>query len=264
MAPAAWHVCENFAELSLGDLQARLDLAQPQAGLRDVAFAGVSLESIRLLQVLLPRPESVARESLADRYVRGRDLVATYDQTEWRSVRPQVYWRCVEPAAGRRAPVGVDLVLSVQTSLLESDPALRTRSRLPRGEVWRLADDSTGRFERLDPATGHGPQAGGGLRASLFLFRLPASGISYAEMVYPGDFQGAELRIAGESSRPRGQGAIAEPAVELTFPMFCEHLEKGVIRRGRVRGVFLDRDSDQEQALAAYRELVDQPPPLTA
>jgi hypothetical protein len=45
--------------------------------------------------------------------------------------------------------------------------------------------------------------------------------------------------------------------------MFPESLEKGVIRRGRVRGVFLPREQDEQLARAAWRALVDSPDVLS-
>ena len=49
----------------------------------------------------------------------------------------------------------------------------------------------------------------------------------------------------------------------IRWQMFPESLEKGVIRRGRVRGVFLPREQDEQLARAAWRALVDSPDVLS-
>jgi hypothetical protein len=46
--------------------------------------------------------------------------------------------------------------------------------------------------------------------------------------------------------------------------LFPEHLEKGVIRRGRVCGWFMPAENDLETAVALARQFVAEPLPLTA
>ena len=49
----------------------------------------------------------------------------------------------------------------------------------------------------------------------------------------------------------------------LNHELFAGHIEKGVIRRGRARGVFLAGASDVDAAQRCFRELVSSAPPLT-
>ena len=87
-----------------------------------------------------------------------------------------------------------------------------------------------------------------------FLLRLPASGLSYLEMVHPSDLSQARVNVVEP----------ADPHLHTSFRLFAEHLEKGVIRRGRLRGLFLPRPNDTVDALDAHREFHLSPPPLTA
>jgi hypothetical protein len=51
--------------------------------------------------------------------------------------------------------------------------------------------------------------------------------------------------------------------VRLETQLFLESLEKGVIRRGRARGMVIPREGDLAAATAAYRDFCQSPPPLT-
>lgn len=70
---------------------------------------------------------------------------------------------------------------------------------------------------------------------------------SYAEMVHPHDGIGIETD---------GKGAFR-------YRLFGHDLEKGVILRGRLRGLVLPRDGDEDAARAAFAEFVKEPPNLT-
>jgi hypothetical protein len=52
-------------------------------------------------------------------------------------------------------------------------------------------------------------------------------------------------------------------SLRLVHHLFPESLEKGVIRRGRVRGWFLPREGDADAAAERYRQWLAEPPPLT-
>ena len=67
-------------------------------------------------------------------------------------------------------------------------------------------------------------------------------------MVHPTDFVSARLQHTRH--------------VETT--LFPEHLEKGVIRRGRICGWFMPAENDLDTAVELAREFVNEPPPLTA
>ncbi len=70
---------------------------------------------------------------------------------------------------------------------------------------------------------------------------------SYVEMCHPHDGVGLEV----------GPG----PAVR--FRLFGHDLEKGVILRGRLRGLLVPREEDETAALQAYQRFLEEPPNLS-
>jgi hypothetical protein len=71
-------------------------------------------------------------------------------------------------------------------------------------------------------------------------------------MIHPADFTEATVHV-GERQR-----------LQLTTALFArEQLEKGVIRRARLCGMFMTRRHDCERAAEAYRRFVDSQLPLT-
>src|SRR5262245_40019604 len=174
--------------------------------------------------------ESAGSIEIAERYVRGSDFVASASQTGRNRIATQVYWR-----AGfdhQHSTSSVELVLSAQTDLLDSVPTWTVTSFL-RGAARFYASSldrpqfedisSEARSYDLSASTEH-----------LFVFRIVPLGMSYAQMVHPSDFVAANAPYFGNQPF----------SVEAT--LFPEHLEKGVIRRGRIRAWFLPIANDLE------------------
>jgi hypothetical protein len=179
-----------------------------------------------------------------ENYQRGTDLVATYLQTPERNTRPQVYWRVIEqPVAENSLSTALEVIISAQTSLLDSQPLIALESTLPPGEVclWNERGESV-------TAASDAWQTGDG-SPCVVLFRPRDWSLSYCEMVHPSDFSAMQIQMSDLPS--------------VRWQMFPESLEKGVIRRGRVRGVFLPRAEDEPLARAAFRTFVDSPQVLS-
>jgi hypothetical protein len=226
---APWKCEGQRAAVSLGDWTAHLDLSQPSAGLHDVRFGEQPLTA-RIFQID-PREGAAPVEipvEIIDSYTRGEDLVVTYAETEQLPVRQQVYWRAFTEKSPAGTIAGIDLIISMQTSLLYSDPTLSVVSEFPDGSTTRVIDGGT-----------------------LILHRLDGLACSIAHCVHPTDCEQAEI-IQAESG-----GAIA------SYRLFDPGLEKGVIRRARLRTALLPRADDEQQALAAYESLTAAAPPLT-
>jgi len=251
----AWHLEKHSARLRVGRWEAVVHLAEPHRGLTDWRAGPGSVLEARVLGLEIPGLGSHPLQSPPDCYCRGAALSASYPEWGDRPVRVDASWRALPAAAGAsEAAAAIDLVVSVRTELLESQPRLTVYSRLPAGEVFRLADAVRGRFERLGPAEGPATAAAtaGGGPASCWLFRPPGDEISYAEMVHPADFQGSALGFDAEKGR----------AVEVRHQLFVEHLEKGVILRASVRGALLPRHGDAALAASVYAAFASADPPL--
>ena len=245
-----WQLSAGRAQLQSALLRLSVDLTRLRQGLHDVSYGGCALAGIRLLQLTIPGlPDHLPDASGCDAYVRGEDLVATYATTAHGQFTPQVYWRYRQSAAA----AGLELILSMRTDRLHSDPTLTSASELPAEEILR-ADAAEG--AAFQPLVRDADAAGRSLAArapAALLFRLAGGSVSYVEMVYPGDLHGCWLDARHDPSDGWACG----------YRLLQENLEKGVIRRARVAGWFLPRDDDERVALSLLHEFLQSPPPLT-
>jgi hypothetical protein len=301
MSSSCWQIAGKLATLRTESLTATVEPLNPAGGLRierlcGNAVAGAALFGVQIEPMLRPHDTSLAESASSeampvDCFARGNDFVATYAETADRPFRAQIYWRLVsEPAAGndlrmrgepRPAPIAaLELIVSVQTSRLDSDTALAVCTRLGPIESWRLfdaADDAAdyaavpdngparsgnlGTDVRGDGLRGDGPQGGATVAPESHvsnslgccLLRPIGTGPSYIEMVHPADFRQTTFQWTTDSA----------PEVRLAHRLFVERLEKGVILRSRIRGLFVPRSHDAELARSEYRRFAASEPPLT-
>lgn len=235
---AEWKLDAGRAWLSVGTLTAIVDLSAPRRGLHQISLDARPLTGAELLGVEL----SASGATLTDSYQRGGDLVATYADTPSAAMTTQIYWRAAAwEFRGVLCPT-VDVQVSVQTSLLDARPAVRTRSRLPTRVAERCGTSprAQSRANELFPHS--------------IVFRTADGKASYVELVHPSAAAASET---GESSAT---------ATEIVHRLFECELEKGVILRAQVRGLFVPRDGEIDVPLVAeaYQQFVDRPPPLTA
>jgi hypothetical protein len=243
----SWRVDGSCGHLTCGPLEA---VASCDAGGHDLVVTkwnGQPASDIALLGSAGPT-EIVGSLEIAERYVRGADLIAVCNPTGKYQIATQVYWRA--DLYEQQTIPSVELMLSTRTDLLDSVPTWTVTSFLggakrfyARGLNRPQFDDISGEARKFDPVVS---------REHLFVFRLEALGLSYAQMVHPSDFVSARATYRGD--QPFG----------LEATLFPEHLEKGVIRRGRIRGWFLPVGDDLETAVKLARHFVDEPLPLTA
>ena len=266
MSAPAWQLDGYVARLNTADLRATIDLRNPAVGLSIETLEAAALKSgpsAALFELHLGQSSSEVDPAALDCFIRGGDLVAVYAETLGRPLRAEVYWRVVADrgeslsAQSVPAPTRIELVISVQTSRLHMDPALTVATTLPAAtESRRLRDPATGQFvdcmdsddrQRVfEPASGTG----------CFLFRGPGP-LSYLEMVHPADFR--QTKLVGSSVAARGWHTEHR-----LFESSAGGLEKGVILRSRLRGMFLPGEQAEEFALAEYQRFADSEPPLTA
>jgi hypothetical protein len=251
-----WTCDKNVAELQLDSFQATLDAARPGIGLVLCGPWGSQAIHAQLLglAIALHRPGEVNWPG--ECYVRGDDLVVAYQESALRPLRPlrvDAVWRALRPGPADRFLAAVELIVSVRTELPNSPAIAFAQSELPGGAMFRLLGTSPPHCDalalapsdllRLVPADGPG----------CVLCRLPEVELSYAEMVHPADFQSDEVSLSP-------LGAVAR----LCHRLFPQSLEKGVILRSRVRGVFLPRENDVALAAACYAAFAAAEPPLDA
>jgi len=247
-----WQLDRHGPRLQCGGLRGAIDLGRPDRGLGGLATELGPLDDAQLLGLEVPSCEADRAASPGEAYVRGGDLVATYGQAERWPVAVDVVWRALAPS-GPDAPAGaVELLVSVRTERLESRPALSACSVVPAREVLRLSGGATPRLEPAADGRETFPRADG--RLPCLVFRLPQAGLSYVEMVHPAD--AVEDGLQGASA---GGGRV-----RVAHRLFAGPLEKGVIRRARIRGVFVPRDRDERIAAECFAAFARSEPPLEA
>lgn len=237
-----WRQTGEQATLTCGHWQARLDALRPAAGLSDVSYRGVPLAETSFLGVDLDMDD---RAVLGDCYQRGGDFIARYLQTAARPFAVLVYWRAGWFLYEGQSYPRIDLVVSIETSLLDSRPKVSAVSKL------RLASGTLAYYGEgyLLAAVGEGEGQ---------------NEIRYVEMCYPGDAVSTSIEVpdggAADENRAAGEHG---GHVRCVTRLFGQPLEKGVILRSRMRGLFVPREHGEEIARAARAELAESAPPLT-
>jgi hypothetical protein len=243
-----WKFQRPVAELQLGSLAARIDASQPQLGLHQLRLQTQAVSGS--LFSLKPSELAAWPAALADAYVRGSDLVATFEPANDWPYAPTIYWRAEQPAAGRGALTALSLLVSIQTNLLDTHPRVCVATELPAAEVLQLSTgagcqvNATVLKSQTCSITSDAATTG-------MLWQLPGGQLSYVEIAEANDFR--QLVIERDD---RG-------ICRAEWALFAEFLEKGVIRRARLQAAFLPRENDAERAAELCRSLESRPLPLT-
>jgi hypothetical protein len=148
----------------------------------------------------------------------------------------QIDFRAVPKDALGPFACGLDIWLSVQTQLLDSHPTLGVGNHVPTAH-WTGLDGEGRVSEQPDPAALVCDKA----LAAVTLF------------IHPSDREQAEL--------------IKQPSQfdsACWLRLFGNFMEKGVIRRGRLRYLFNQTPIDRSALAAAYAQFASSPLPLTA
>ena len=244
-----WKLDGTEGCLEIAGTVTRVDVAHPEQGFLSSASNG------RFMQLLPTELAAVRSLKLVEVYGRGNDLVAIYEPLAPHQVQPSVYWRA-RWDEGRQG-MGIEMIVSMQTSLLDSNPEMVVATGMPTGEVWGADGQKSNSLERLHRLDyGQFPLAlsadDSSHRPSLVVYQPRDTPFAYLEMVHPTDFVATQVELNkwGESWA--------------TTRLFSERLEKGVIRRARIAGWHLPRKSDvQGSAWDLFTQFAAEPLPLT-
>ncbi|MBX7075145.1 MAG: hypothetical protein K1X71_18535 [Pirellulales bacterium] len=234
MTRTAWRLANSVATLELDSLHARLDVGAPHQGM---GFLG---SPARALAIEL----GAARGSvgaLIDCFARGNALIATYAPTEKWPVLLELDWRAT--AATANLPARIDLQVSVHTDRLDSDPELSIGATWTANEIFSYSDKSNAWTARDDARHGE--------LTSLVVCRQAGDAPSYVQMIHPSDFCGQQF-------------AARDGDIALRAPLFRQRLEKGVIRRARIRAALVPRAHDLEIARGMYEQFAAEEADLSA
>jgi hypothetical protein len=261
---SVWQIDGSIARLNSDQLRAEVDVSDPESGLKILAVGNAESKSLTLFRVGRPHTTSSRAPNEVDHFTRGNDLIATYSETADSPFRAQIYWRFLPSAMSAKEEdnrydqspnraVGLELILSIQTKLLDSNPTLKVESTLSAVRVSRLADAQSNRVidvsiaavpTAIDPETGTG----------CFLFQLADTPLAYVEMIHPADFHRSTVE----------RGVHGTLSIRLSHQLFAQNLEKGVILRSRIRSLFALAETDAGAIARAYEEFAASEPPLTA
>ena len=216
MGIEGWQISGNLAthESTLGI--AHVDLDSPSKG--------VSLNSEALH--IDPLFAFLISDLPNDIVVRGNDLTLRIPARSSDLVSYEMQYRV---ASGDHA---LELILSAQTQLLDSQPKTKVVSRFHSADL-------------IQPGNHH--QAD---QDPPYCVVRPAAtdDVSLLVMVHPSDFHRA---------------SVDADAGKVTYWVFQDPLEKGVIRRARFRLQLLDRCDDEQQASELFLQSKTERPPLT-
>jgi len=255
MHKPTWQLDGSRATLACEALAAQIDLASPAQGLAAIRLRGDGWVEAGLLGIRWQPHLPIGRDLLVERTARGAELLAAYQETPDHPVRVDALWRVRPPAPGDRFLAAVDLIVSVRTSLLDARPELSVRSRIPACELLYLADAEAGRFQPVSLETASTAPLSSPQGASCRVLRVSGKAPSYVEMVHPLDCPHDELRCPAENES-------GDKPLELAHRLFARPLEKGVILRSRVRGLWAAREEDTRVAAESYRGFAASEPPL--
>ena len=126
-----WSLDGTHALLHAPRLKGEIDLHFPTRGLTALLLDGAAQVGWLMGVDVIPsggcRALADTPWPIADVYIRGRDLVATYREPLEQPFNLQLYWRASESLGGAAA---LDLICSVQTPLWEAHPGVRIGSSL--------------------------------------------------------------------------------------------------------------------------------------
>jgi len=229
MTGNAWSIDGNIASATIGSCEVSFDASNPSAGLTFTWDSTVVCE--KLFAILL-------NDDPVEMFVRLSDLVVRLPHRNSDLVAYELCFRIGED--GRE----IDMQLSAETNLLDSKPETKVSTTLLNGTVNAKAESNSGLAEISDVANFESQNT-----AYYFLHRpsdLPKHSILL--LSHPTDFYRASV--------------VNDKDASVTFWVFPESLEKGVIRRARFKLCVLDRATDESSANEIAEAFRSEAPPL--
>ena len=226
--PATWSISGSVASWPHADGGGQIDVAAAGRGLEIQAASG-GRDAVL----------GVNLSSLADHWLRGADLVATYEPDDPRRLRSTVMWR----SHGRHEGIASwEVVVSAQTSLLETEVAVEVWSDIAADSLLCLSGSNAPCWRPIAP--------GEALPESAAAILARRAGSSCLVAVHPADAR----RIDIEHSAGR---------CGVTCRLFAAPLEKGVLLRSRVVAAIGPERNDEAWADRVLQAFAASPPPLT-
>ncbi len=188
-------------------------------------------------------------------YNRQSDLIVRYRQGPTDTFTYQLDWQLLPATAPFVA--AVELWLSVQTDLLDTEPELEIVCSASGGQTWRAFEHSQlcdwDAKPKGQPAATRGP-------AALLCVANANADKPQASVAEPT----SGLWLIEPTDQCNTRRCSDDDQATQRLRLFGHFMEKGVIRRGRMRFLLASGAVTTEHVQRAYRELADSPLPLTA
>lgn len=262
-AGSHWSLQGNVGRLAYGPLSGDVDTTRPNSGLSVLEFDSDHRLGLLLGVIQIPCDQWLSQDDtkrgdeakswplpLAETYVRGNDLVATYRASDNSPYSSQLYWRKATLDGVEGVVASISLLVSLQTQLLDTRPQISVVSLLSAKETLCIDVDDHANPEINQVLPGENNFTAGKVRC--VLRRLVAPRLSYAEIMQSADYFAM-----------RAEGPNAEGDYITEWALFADFLEKGVIRRARVHAALLPRENDIELATICCQAIERLELPLT-
>ena len=235
-----WQLDGNIACWNCELVSAAFDLLAPADGIRIRKVQRHAVDAVHILQVHFPGPISAGS---IDAYVRTGDLIVRYPECPQSGFGLQLRWSLIpDPSV-----TAVELLVSVHTSRLSLTTSLDIGNRFD--PTVREGYSAQGEPVRTPPTGSRSAEDRPQVRCGLVLCRPLDVTWSYAEMT-----NAHAPTIRDEWSQP--------PHPSGGFRLFDGVLEKGVIRRARMRGIFFPRVRDLAVACQHFQAFLEAPTQL--
>ena len=212
-----WKIEQSQSEFRFHGWEGSFNLSHPEQGLHVTAQNGLKLENV--LGVTFPNPR---QPFLQDCYTRLGDLVTAYPQRDSRKFNVQLDYRLLDATP---ESLLIELWVSVQTYLLDSHPSVSVRCALDSTTVTNYIADEMGGLtvENADNETASDTTPSIPIRhRAVIRGQTTEKNLHLAWFNHPRDqFDTTWSKQTGEQNDEAH--------------LFGHFMEKGVIRRGRMR-----------------------------
>ena len=245
-----WTITGQQAHLQTLDLSGTIDLSTPGTGLHQLCLADHRLAHMQLLGIARDGC-TIEAFPLQAPYARDNSLIICYGDREDPSHQLQLQWRCIPPEPGLFMG-GLELILSFETPSQINLPKWTTMTQVSQRDILLAVNDSEQPWISLNenPEVHESTLSALGNGTRMILCRFPEQQVSYVEMTHPAEPSLAILPSTEQATTLWGSRTPDRP------------LEKGVILRRRVRGMFLPLEKDTVLAGTAYAQFQALAPPL--
>jgi hypothetical protein len=245
-----WTIQGQQVRLKTNDVSGTLDLGVPGGGLQQLSCSEKTLPLVGLLGVSLPQQLIDASQANLH-YTRDNCLVASYGDLTTTNCHAQLQWRCLDSQPSSWL-AGLELVISFEAPILTRLPEWQTVSEISNQVILAPADSEA---ETWVPITDDAQTASSLEKHhyKMLLCRFPEQELSYVEMVHCQQTWLSVFSGTKDSDSETTAWGLQTPA---------DQLEKGVILRRVLRGLFLPLDKDESLAREAYQQFATIAPPL--